>query len=221
MKRYAQLLGNAVLVLFAIGFGASNVLAADSASAPPSPVLQTYLGLPLSFEANRGQAPSPYRFVAHGPGYALGVAPSEVALTLHSPGPKPADSKSFLDQQLARWMPIEGGRTSEVHLRLTGGNSEATIAGVDELPGRSNYFIGNDPSRWHTQVPQYRKARMEGIYPGTDLVFYGNPQQLEYDFHVQPGADPPRSALPFLGRKRSRWMPPETSSWRLQPASFA
>jgi hypothetical protein len=199
MKRYAQLLGSAVLVWFAIWFGANNVLAADSASAPPSPLLQNYLGLPLSFEANRGQAPSPYGFVAHGPGYALGVAPSEVALTLHSPGSKPSDSKSFLDRQFAKWLPAEGGRTSEVHLRLTGGNPEAAITGLDELPGRSNYFIGNDPSQWRIQVPQYRRVRMAGVYPGTDLVFYGNPRQLEYDFQVQPGADPSQIRFAISG----------------------
>ena len=138
MKRYAQLLGNAVLVLFAIGFGANNVLAADSASAPPSPLLQNYLGLPLSFEANRGQAPSPYGFVAHGPGYALGVAPAEVGPDPCT-APDPSLGFQVIPGSATRKIPsAEGGRTSEVHLRLTGGNSEARIVGIDELPGRSN-----------------------------------------------------------------------------------
>ena len=199
MKSYVQWMGSTALVLLVIWLAADRVLAADFASVPVAPALQTYLGLPLSFEANRGQAPSPYGFVAHGPGYALAVAPSEVALTLHSPGSKPAEPTSFQAQQLIKLLPAEGGRTSEVHLRLTGGNPEAAITGLDALPGRSNYFIGNDPSRWRTQVPQYRRVRMEGVYPGTDLVFYGNPQQLEYDFRLQPGADPSRIRFAVSG----------------------
>src|SRR5208337_4431607 len=64
--------------------------------------------------------------------------------------------------------------------------------------GKVNYFIGNDPAQWHTSVPTYVKVRYTGIYPGIDLVYYGNPSadgQLEYDFVVAPGADPGVIAL--------------------------
>jgi hypothetical protein len=79
---------------------------------------------------------------------------------------------------------------SVVRMRLTGANPEAQVTGIDALRGRSNYFIGNDPTKWRTSVPQYAKVRYEGVYPGVDLVYYGNQRQLEYDFVVAPGADP-------------------------------
>jgi hypothetical protein len=78
-----------------------------------------------------------------------------------------------------------------VRLRLVGANPKAEVSGADELPGKANYFIGNDPKKWRTNVPTYAKVRYENVYPGIDLVYYGNQGgQLEYDFVVAPGADP-------------------------------
>ncbi|MBZ5545684.1 MAG: SBBP repeat-containing protein, partial [Acidobacteriia bacterium] len=75
-------------------------------------------------------------------------------------------------------------------MRLVGANATATLSGVEELPGKSNYFLGNDPKRWHTNIPNYRKVAARNVYPGIDLVYYGDQRQLEYDFVVAPGADP-------------------------------
>lgn len=80
-----------------------------------------------------------------------------------------------------------------LHLKLVGANPHARAAGLDELPGRSNYFIGKDPQKWLTNVPNYAKVQYQDIYPGVGLVYYGNPDkagQLEYDFVIAPGADP-------------------------------
>ncbi|HXJ96599.1 MAG TPA: SBBP repeat-containing protein, partial [Terriglobia bacterium] len=71
------------------------------------------------------------------------------------------------------------------------------MRGLDELPGKSNYFIGNDPKKWRTNVANYAKVKYEGVYPGIDLVYYGNQRQLEYDFVVAPGADPAAIRLAF------------------------
>jgi hypothetical protein len=79
------------------------------------------------------------------------------------------------------------------------------VAGLDELPGKSNYFIGNDPSKWRTNVPTYGKVEYRDVYPGVNLVYYGNPAaagQLEHDFVVAPGAannPSERSCLGFVG----------------------
>ena len=75
-------------------------------------------------------------------------------------------------------------------MKLVGANQAAKVAALEELPGKSNYFIGNDPKKWRTDVPTYGKVKYEGVYPGVDLVYYGNQRQLEYDFVVAPGADP-------------------------------
>jgi hypothetical protein len=83
-------------------------------------------------------------------------------------------------------------RTTDALLRmkLVGANPNPKIVGVDELPGKSNYFIGNDPKKWRTNVPNYAKVKYANVYPGVDLVYYGNQGQLEYDLVVRPGADP-------------------------------
>ena len=82
-----------------------------------------------------------------------------------------------------------------LRMKLVGANSNPKIVGTDELPGKSNYFIGNDPKKWRTNVPNYAKVKYANVYPGVDLVYYGNQGQLEYDFVVQPGADLRQIAL--------------------------
>src|ERR1019366_715325 len=77
-----------------------------------------------------------------------------------------------------------------LYMKLVGSNPAATVRGMGKLPGASNYFIGNDPARWQREVPNYAKVSYEQIYPGIDLVYHGNPKQLEYDFVLAPGANP-------------------------------
>ena len=77
-----------------------------------------------------------------------------------------------------------------VQMKLLGANPAAAVNGMGELPGKSNYFIGNDPKKWRTDVPNYARVKYQDIYPGVDLVYYGNQGQLEYDFLVAPGSDP-------------------------------
>jgi hypothetical protein len=86
-----------------------------------------------------------------------------------------------------------------MRMRLADGSAHARVVGLDELPGKSNYFIGNDPKKWRTNVPSYAQVKYEGVYPGVDLVYYGNQRQLEYDFVVAPGADPNQIKLSFAG----------------------
>src|SRR5215471_17873413 len=75
------------------------------------------------------------------------------------------------------------------------------------MPGKSNYFLGNDPARWRTNVANFAKVRYRGVYPGIDLVYHGSQQQLEYDFVVAPGADPRRIGLRLNGAKSVRLTP--------------
>jgi len=84
---------------------------------------------------------------------------------------------------------------SVVRLRLLGANPSAKFTGLDELPGKSNYFLGNDPKKWRTNVPTFARVKCENIYPGVDLIYNGKGGQLEYEFVVAPGADPSVIAL--------------------------
>ncbi len=87
-----------------------------------------------------------------------------------------------------------------VRMKLEGANPKAKVSGMSELPGKSNYFIGNDPKKWRTNVSNYAEVKYEGVYPGIDLVYYGSEGgQLEYDFVVAPGADPSVIAFDIVG----------------------
>ncbi|MBZ5514778.1 MAG: SBBP repeat-containing protein [Acidobacteriia bacterium] len=97
---------------------------------------------------------------------------------------------SALESHSAEGVPNPPLAPHVVRLKLIGANPHAKVVGLDELPGKSNYFTGNDPSEWQTNVPSYARVRCESVYPGIDLVYYGNQRQLEYDLVVAPRADP-------------------------------
>ena len=84
-------------------------------------------------------------------------------------------------------------------MTFLGANSQPRMAGREEQPGKVNYFIGNDPEKWRTNVPIYARVQYQNIYPGIDLTYYGTQRQLEYDIVVQPGADPNSIMLGFKG----------------------
>src|SRR6266849_6862096 len=94
----------------------------------------------------------------------------------------------------------EGLEPSAVlRMRLVGANPSPRVAGLNKLPGKSNYFLGKDRKKWQTSVPIYAKVKYDSVYPGVDLVYYGNQGQLEYDFVVGPGADPRAIKFAFQG----------------------
>jgi hypothetical protein len=84
-------------------------------------------------------------------------------------------------------------------MKFSGANPAPVISGQERLQGTSNYFIGNDPSKWRTRISKYARVRYREVYPGIDLVFYGNQRRLEYDFVVSPGSDPSKIRLEFQG----------------------
>lgn len=141
--------------------------------------------LPMIFEPNQGQADSRVKFVSHGGGYSLFLDSTGAVLAMRAQSASPGQS---------------GSRSMEsVRMTLVGSNPAAAVVGGDQLPGMSNYFIGNDPKKWHTGIPQYAGVHYQDVYPGIDLVFYGSQGHLEYDFKVAPGADPAQAELQFDG----------------------
>src|SRR5207245_8533305 len=89
-----------------------------------------------------------------------------------------------------------------LQVKLVQANSKAEVSGTEELPGKVNYFIGNDPKRWHSNLPTYARVQYKEVYPGIDLVYHGSQGQLEYDFIVHSGADPSRIGLELRGAGR-------------------
>jgi uncharacterized repeat protein (TIGR01451 family) len=129
--------------------------------------------VPLSFEANRGQTDARVDYLSRGKGYTLLLTRDQAVLRLE--------------------------KDSLLRMKLLGASATAAASGQDQLPGVANYFRGHDPSKWHTGIPTYQKVKYTAVYPGVDLVYYGNQGRLEHDFIVAPGADPSKIALSFEG----------------------
>ena len=183
-----------------------------------------YGKLPLSFEPNHGQAAKDVRFISRGTGYSLAMSASEAVLALQGTSQKtkvedrqssiirsPLPNATDQGQRAAR----SGSPTMDVRLRmqLVGASPNAAITGTDELPGKSNYFIGNDPNQWLTNVPNYARVRYHDVYPGVDLVYYGNEGQLEYDFVVAPGGDPRAIRLNLVREEEGSRQKAESGKW--------
>jgi hypothetical protein len=163
-------------------------------SAAPTRLRKAYGNLPLSFESNQGQTDGQVKFLSRGGGYTLFLTPRETVLALAARS-RAGDTKRQCRLQ---------SQASVVRMRLVGSNPAPELVGLDELPARSNYFIGSDPNKWHTNVPNYRQVAERGIYPGIDLVYYGNQRLLESDFVISPGADPRALRLALDGVRKVR-----------------
>ncbi len=167
--------------------------AVNAASADPATnhkaLFSTSFSLPLFFEPNQGQTDPQVKFLSRGRGYGLFLTADEAVLELQpaAAGGQHSDQRSH------------NSSNSVIRMRLDGTNSSARVSGVSPLPGKSNYFIGDDPSKWRQNIPQFARVQYESVYPGVDLVYYGNQGQLEYDFRVSPGADPNQIVLDFKG----------------------
>ncbi len=152
-----------------------------AAAATNARVSESYGKLPLHFEANHGQTDKDVRFLSRGSGYSLYLTASEAVLVLVK-----SDAKAQEESVALR-------------MGLVGGARKPLVNGLEEQPGKANYFIGKDRSKWRTNVPTYAKVQYHDVYPGIDLVYYGNQRQLGYDFVVAPGADPKKIVLGFKG----------------------
>ena len=174
--------------------------------APPvsarASVAQSFGQLPLRFEVNRGQAAQPVKFLAQGAGATTYLLADEMVLALSR---AEIDQSAVVGKPSFEPEPPVTRRTATVRLQLRGANPQPRVAGLDELPGRSNYFSGNDPAGWITDVPTYTRVQYTGVYPGIDAVYYSQAGELEYDFIVQPGADPRQIRLRVAGAERA-WL---------------
>lgn len=140
-------------------------------------VADSYGNLPINFEPNVGQTDDSVRFIARGRGYSMFLTGNEAILDLRS----------------------DKGKIASLGMKLDGASESPLIRGLDEQESRTNYLVGNDPANWQTDVPNYGSVKYEQIYPGIDVVYYGNGRKLEYDLIVSANADPRNIALKFSG----------------------
>ncbi|HME69297.1 MAG TPA: SBBP repeat-containing protein, partial [Myxococcota bacterium] len=191
------------LAVFACLLGAYSILAlaALPAAADTKTAAHADLSLlPLNFEANLGQAGSSrdVQYVAHGKAYGIALTKHGAVLALGT------DRKAANGQSAGTEKTNPEMATDVIRLQLMGAHSDAPPTAEQPLQGRVNYLIGNDPSHWRTDVPTYGKVRYPAVYPGVDLVYYGNQGRLEYDFDVAPGANPAAIGVRFEGAKKLR-----------------
>lgn len=154
---------------------------------------KAYAQIPLSFEANLGQLDPSVKFLARGNGYSLFLTAQDAVLTLQKPTahlPSPIDRGRWADASKSPTPNSESRNPAILRMKVAGANPGARVSGLEELPGRTHYFRGRDPQKWHTNIANYVRVRYQAIYSGVDLVYYGHDRQLKYDFVVQPGADP-------------------------------
>jgi hypothetical protein len=127
-----------------------------------------HTGLPLMFEANRGQiADGRVQFISRNRDYTLFLTTEGATLSLRA---RPSGNA--------------------IRMKLDGANRSAHVAGEVELEGRVNYIKGRDPRSWRTGVETYERVRYRDVYKGVDLVYYSNQGDIEYDFVAAPGANP-------------------------------
>ena len=150
-----------------------------------------YGKLPLSFEANRGQTDPQVKFLSHGPGYALFLTANEAVLSLQKSAQREMPNEERKNAHLSF------GPQAVVRMQVLDANPMPLIIGAEALPGKVNYLHGNDPALWRTDIPTYSKIQYQDVYPGIDLVYYGQQRQLEYDFIVAPGSTPSTIRLTF------------------------
>ncbi len=134
---------------------------------PDARTIQQFSHLPLAFERFSDQ-----QFLARGPGYTVGIGSAAKA------------SLAIAGENRSIGMEFIGGRR---------GFAEPQ----QQLPGKVNYYLGNNPKKWRTNIPTYARVTYRALYSGIDISYYGNQNQLEFDFILRPNADPSQIRMRF------------------------
>jgi hypothetical protein len=168
--RAMRIFPDSILFAFAFFLPYSAVFAADMPSHS-----QQAVKLPLTFETNLGQVDARVQFMARGLRGNFFLSRDGVTMT---------DGHAQEQSSVAMWFP---------------GSSEPEPTPESATGGVTNYFAGKTRDRWIQHVPMYARVRYHNIFPGIDLIFHGNQDQLEYDFELTPGANPEQIQLAFRG----------------------
>jgi hypothetical protein len=185
--------------------GASlSARAATGMPAARTRIQASYAALPLAFEPNQGQTDSEVKYLARGNGYTLFLTGNDAVFALHSLQAEPSKvrrsafmAKSRRQNRGVQYVQKE--LSAVVRMQLAGGNSSAKVQASGQLPGASNYFIGNDPAKWRSDVAHYARVSYQDVYPGVNLAFHGAQRQVEFDFVVAPEADATPIGFHFTG----------------------
>src|SRR5438105_1511638 len=176
--RIASLVGICVIVGLPFSISAQTKSEKSVVAKPAQQLLS--LSAPLTFEPNVGQANPKVKFLSRGAGYNFFYTGDEFVV-------QAAAAHTVADT---------------LRLRLLGAKPSAPATALNQLPTRTNYFIGADRSKWVTGVKNYSRLRFAGVYSGIDLAFYGNQQRVQHDFVIAPNADPKTIAFAIEGARK-------------------
>ncbi len=166
---------------------------AQSQPAPTPRAAAHYGALPLTFEANQGQTGAQVKFLSKGKGYTAFLTSNGMILSLR---PSAGAARQPLGSS-----PSASQSSTILRFTLVGAATNPAVTGEELQPGKVNYFFGKDPSQWRTNIATYGRIRYHNVYPGIDLIYYGNHRQLEYDLAISPGADPNLIQFQIQGAK--------------------
>lgn len=169
---------------------------------------ETLAKLVLRFEEVRERGN--VRFAARAQGMTVGILPTEAVMRLNGgKEPGPASRVSSTSGELnarppdaVRSATIQRSEPAVLSMKLIGANRRARAVGENQLAAKTNYFVGNDCGRWRTSLANYERVKVNQIYRGVDVFYYGAGHQLEYDFKVAPGASYKAIRLRFTGARR-------------------
>ena len=152
--------------------------------------------LPMSFEVNQGQADEAVKFISRGHGYQVYLTGNEAVLVLQNQVRDPEQTSEKQERGQPEF------RSSALRFKVSEAPTDSPLIGSGLLTGKSNYLIGNDPRKWHREIPNYSRVEYREVYPGVTLAYYGTQRALEYDFVVAPGVDPSQITMTVEGAEK-------------------
>jgi len=183
-----------VLLLVLAFFTTANSQPTLSSESQKAMVLTNLSAMPLAFTENRGQWDEKALFKAVVGAATFWFCQDEVAYVfardtneLINNGEPQGPEMPGIPDKFDR--PRYKKESLVIKAQFIGANPEAEIVAENRLSHNNNYFLGNNPSRWATDVPNYSAVTYRDIYPGIDLKYHGNGHGMKYDFIVNPGAD--------------------------------
>lgn len=140
----------------------------------------------LNFEKNIGQTDKDIDFIIRNNASTMFLSSTKLNFIFDQENNSNNFAKKFNNQN------NDAKLHSQLTMELIDANSKAKIIALEESSTKTNYLINNK-----NNIKNFTKVKYESIYPGVDIVYYGNQKQLEYDFIVAPNADPNLINLAF------------------------
>jgi hypothetical protein len=205
-KRVARLAPLVVhAAVMALWLAASQVFAVEQTGSgqvdPKSVTLSSLNSMPLSFTQNKGQWSDSILYRANAGGATMWFTSNGAYYQFARRIPS-ADSPAIdRMRQHGPGFEYDNIETMMIKASFVGCNPNPQLTGDNLLDYKCNYFLGNDHSKWRTDVPNYSSVTYKEVYSGIDLKYYGDGRKVEYDFIVAPNADYSQIKINYEGAK--------------------